>query len=130
MFESMLRQEIGFHDQDSNRPSILATQLALNAQFCKGLTSDKIGVLCQGFSGLGLGLCVSFAINWKLTLVLFIFVPIVFFSGVFTIRFTAGDVKVGGKYAVEEGGRILIETVENVRTVVSLGEIRDFILLF
>jgi hypothetical protein len=32
---------------------ILATRLATNPPFCKGLTSDKIGVLCQGFSGIG-----------------------------------------------------------------------------
>ena len=35
MFKSMVRQEIGFHDIDQNRSSILATQLATNPAYCK-----------------------------------------------------------------------------------------------
>ncbi len=49
MFESMLRQEISFHDMDQNRSSILTSQLAYNAPLLRGLTSDKLGLLCQGF---------------------------------------------------------------------------------
>ncbi len=35
MFESMLRQEVSFHDLSENRSSILLGQLAANAPFCK-----------------------------------------------------------------------------------------------
>ena len=35
MFESMLRQEVSFHDLSENRSSILLGQLASNAPFCK-----------------------------------------------------------------------------------------------
>lgn len=121
MFESMLRQEIGFHDLDKNRSSILATQLAINPPYCKGLTSDKIGTLCQGFSGVGFAIIFSLSLNIQLSLVMLLFVPVSFFSGVFAGRSSTGNVKVKGKYSIEEGGRILIESVENIRTIVSLG---------
>lgn len=117
----MIRQEIGFHDEDQNRSSILATQLQMYPPLCKGLTSDKFGVLFQGFSGIGFSTIYAFTVNWQLSLVMLIFVPITFFSGVFLGRMSAGNLKVGGKYAVEEGGRVLIEAVENIRAVVSLG---------
>lgn len=126
MFESMLRQEISFHDMDQNRSSILSSQLAANAPLCKGLTSDKLGLLCQGFSGVGLAIIVSFYLNWKLALVMLIFVPITFFSGVIAGR-SSTNTKVKGKTSIEEGGRLITETVENIRTVVSLNRENYFI---
>lgn len=121
MFESMLRQEIAFHDMDENRSSILTTQLAVNPPLCKGLTSDKIGIMCQGFSGVGFSIIIAFVYNWKLSLVMILFVPVSFFAGVFSSRVATGNIKVKGIDAIDEGGRILIESVENVKTVVSLG---------
>ncbi len=35
MFESMLRQEVAFHDLDENRSSILSTKLSTSAPLCK-----------------------------------------------------------------------------------------------
>ena len=81
MFESMLKQEIGFHDLDENRSSILTSQLATSAPFCKGLTSDKFGLLCQGFFGIGLATVLSFYLNWKMALAMLFFVPITFCTG-------------------------------------------------
>jgi ATP-binding cassette subfamily B (MDR/TAP) protein 1 len=48
MFESMLRQEVAFHDIDENRSSILATKLSASAPLCKGLTTDKLSLFAQG----------------------------------------------------------------------------------
>jgi len=130
MFKSMLRQEIGFHDQDSNRSSILVTQLATNPPFCKGLSTDKIGILSQGFSGIGFAIVIAFVINWKLSFIMLLFVPVSFFAGVWAgqsnLGISSGKAK-SGRYSIEEGGRVLIESVENIRTVVSLGLERHFI---
>ena len=126
MFKSMLRQEISFHDLEENRSSILSTLLASSAPFCRGLTSDKIGLLSQGISGLGLAIIVSFVLNWKLAFMMLIFVPISFFSGTISGRAHV-NTKVKGKFALEEGGRLTTETVENIRTVVSLCREKYFI---
>nr|QNH67869.1 ATP-binding cassette transporter subfamily B member 1-like protein X2 [Brachionus rotundiformis] len=126
MFESMMRQEIGFHDLDENRSSILATQLSTTAPFCKGLTSDKFGILSQGIAGMGFSVIFGFVINWKLTLVMLVFVPITFTSGIIVGRSSTSN-KVKGKSSNEEGGRITIETIENIKTVISLGREKHFI---
>jgi len=89
------------------------------------LTTDKIGILSQGFSGIGFAIVIAFVINWKLSFIMLLFVPISFFSGVFAGRTSFGNVKVKGRSSVEEGGRILIETIENIRTTVSLGKFKE-----
>nr|QUF59439.1 ATP-binding cassette transporter Abcb1-like1/3/4 [Brachionus angularis] len=119
MFESMLRQEVGFHDLEENRSSVLASSLSSSAPFCRGLTSDKLSLLSQGFSGVGFSIILALYLNWKLCLVMLIFVPISFLSGVLVGRSTT-NTKVKGKYSNEEGGRLTIETVDNIKTVVSL----------
>jgi ATP-binding cassette subfamily B (MDR/TAP) protein 1 len=48
MFESMLRQEVAFHDMKENQSANLATHLATSARACRGLTSDKLSLLAQG----------------------------------------------------------------------------------
>lgn len=126
MFESMMRQEIAYHDLDENRSSILATQLSTTAPFCKGLTSDKFGILSQGIAGMGFSVIFGFVINWKLTFVMLAFVPITFASGIIVGRSSTSN-KVKGKSSNEEGGRITIETIENIKTVISLGREKHFI---
>jgi hypothetical protein len=49
MFDSMLGQEISFHDLIENSSSILATKLSITASYCRGCT-DKIAFLLKGFS--------------------------------------------------------------------------------
>ena len=126
MFEAMLRQEIAFHDEPQNRSNILSTQLTTVASLCKGLTSDKIGVIANGLMGSGVSIVVSLIINWKLSLVMIIFVPITFFSGVLTGR-SVTNTKIKGNTIIDEGGRLTTDTIENIRTVVSLGRERHFI---
>ncbi len=51
MFESALRQEIAFHDQ--NNSSALTTRLATTSQFCQGLTTESLNIFTRALSGLG-----------------------------------------------------------------------------
>lgn len=126
MFESLLRQEVGFHDLEQNKSSILASQLASSTGMCKGLTSDKISLLAQGVSGIGLSIITGFVLSWQLTLVILLFVPITFISGNVMGRASTNN-KTKNKWSVEdELSRMAVETVENIRTVVSLGREQYF----
>jgi ABC-type bacteriocin/lantibiotic exporter with double-glycine peptidase domain len=120
MFESLLRQEVAFHDLEDNRPSTLTTQLATSASRCKGLTGDRYGLLAQAFGGIGFAIVFAFFLNWKLTLLMAAFVPIIFGCGVIAGRSNLSTKK-GGKYAEEEAGRLFVESIDNIKTVVSLG---------
>jgi len=82
--------------------------------------------LAQGFSGVGLAIIISFVLNWKLAFVMLIFVPLTFGCGVIAGK-TKTQVEVGGRSVEEEGGRLTTESVENIRTIVSLGRETYFI---
>ena len=129
MFEAMIRQEIGFHDLEENRSSILSTKLSTSIMTCKGLTSDKLSIFCQAISGVGFAIIYSFILNWKLAFVMLIFVPITFVAGVISGR-SSFSTKTDGRSSDEEGGRIVTETVENMKTIISLGRERHFLAEF
>jgi ATP-binding cassette subfamily B (MDR/TAP) protein 1 len=117
MFESMIRQEMAFHDQDENKSSALATRLATNVPFCKGLTSDSLNLLCQAVSSVGFSIILGLALSWKLTLVIMPFIPFSFLTGIANVN-QARDKSNEEQLA----GRLAIELIENVKTlVVSLG---------
>jgi ATP-binding cassette subfamily B (MDR/TAP) protein 1 len=126
MFESMLRQEIAFHDLDENKSSVLTSKLSTSAPLCKGLTSDKLSLLSQAFTSVGFAIIVSFILNWKLSILVIIFVPISFFTSVFVGR-SNSNTKLKATFFNAEGGRLTIETIENIRTVFSLGRELHFI---
>ena len=90
------------------------------------MTSDKLGPMFQAIGGTGIAILLSFIFSWQLCLIMLIFVPIIFGSGVFVGKATTNTL-VKGKTSNEEAGRLAIETVENIRTVVSLGRERFFI---
>ena len=120
MLTSMIRQEMAWHDQEENRSSVLATRLAVNAPLCSGITNEFLSGLCNGLGGLGVAAIISLYTCWQLALVMFCFVPISFGGGLIAGR-SSTNTNVGGKTSVEEGGRIVTECVENIKTVVSLG---------
>ena len=93
---------------------------------CKGLTTDKLSLLAQAFSGIGFGLIVAFILNWKLAFVVLCFAPIMFISGVISGSANT-NAKSNGRSAIEEGGRVATETVENIKTIISLGRETHFI---
>ena len=129
IFEALLRQEVAFHDRSENRASLLAARLCTAPPLCKGLTSDRLGLVTQGCAGCGFALCVALYINWKLALAMLAFVPLTFLLGVLAGRSSA-NTRINGRLGNEEAGRITAETVECIRTVVSLGRQAHFVAHF
>lgn len=125
MFESYLRQEIAYHDLEENKSSILATQLASSVPFVKGLTSDMLSLMCQAFSSVGFSIVVGLVLNWKLCLVIMLFIPLNFISGFINIRSRINKSSKGSNNNQltqdEQAGRLATEIVENIKTVVCLG---------
>ena len=120
MFYGMLRQEVAFHDQEENRSSVLATRLAASVPLCKGLTIDYISLISQGLSGVGVAVIVALILNWKLALVMMVFVPVSFVCGTISAR-ASMNTNMKGQSSVEEAGKLTTECVENIKTLVSLG---------
>lgn len=120
MFESMLRQEMAFHDSIKNRYNVLCTQLAVHPPLCRNMTTEKLGLMLQGIAGVGFSVAIAFVLNWKLCICVSIFVPISFISS-YIVTSTSKTRKVKGKSPIEEAGQLASVTVDNIKTVISLG---------
>uniref|UniRef100_A0A1X7TB27 ABC transmembrane type-1 domain-containing protein n=1 Tax=Amphimedon queenslandica TaxID=400682 RepID=A0A1X7TB27_AMPQE len=119
-FRAILRQEIGWFDNERNSSGILATRLAQDASRVQGATGSRLGTLIETFVGMVASIIIAFVYSWMLTLVLIGFVPVFIISGILEVKALTGHAG-DNKKALEQAGKIAVDTIENMRTVASLG---------
>ncbi|RIA99770.1 ATP-binding cassette transporter [Glomus cerebriforme] len=119
VFTHLLKQEIGFFDEDKNNTGALTSQLATDATKVEGLTGALMGNIVQSITNVVVGLTIAFSFGWKLTLVITAATPCLFAAGILQMKTLAGF---GAKTrkAYEESGQIVQQSVANMRTIASL----------
>ncbi|CAI2169154.1 2825_t:CDS:10 [Funneliformis geosporum] len=119
VFSHLLKQEIGYFDDEKNNTGTLTSRLATDATKVDGLTGALMGSIIQSVSNMVFGLAIAFAYGWKLTLVILAVTPLIFASGILQMKTHAGF---GAKTrkAYEESGQIVQQSVANMRTIASL----------
>lgn len=128
-FRAMLRQEVAFFDSPDHSVGALSTQLAAQVPLVKGLTGETTGNLLMVAASIGTGLVVAFLSCWRVALVTLAFTPGVAVGGALEMRrLTTSDAEV--KEAYQGAGAVLSETVDNIRTVTTLGVQREFLRRF
>ncbi|XP_069680452.1 multidrug resistance protein homolog 49 isoform X2 [Periplaneta americana] len=118
-FSAMLRQEVGWFDEERNRVGTLCARLSGDAASVQGATGSRIGVILQSLSTLAIGTILAFIYSWNMTLVSLISVPLVF-AGVFIESRVMHGQGLKEKTALEAATKIAIEAIVNIRTVTSL----------
>ena len=53
-------------------------------------TGESLGTVMMGLGSIGVGLVIAIVFSWKLTLVIFVFIPVVMLSGIFRIKVLTG----------------------------------------
>jgi ABC-type multidrug transport system fused ATPase/permease subunit len=119
-FRAMLRQEIGWHDDKKNSTGALTTRLANDASQVQGATGTRLGTLIETAFGLSFALLIALVYSWILTFVILAAVPILIISGLAEATILTGHTK-KNKEAIESAGKIAVDSVDNIRTVASLG---------
>lgn len=128
-FRAMLRQEVAFFDASDHSVGALSTQLAAQVPLVKGLTGETTGTLLMVAASIGTGLVIAFLSCWRVALVTLAFTPGVALGGALEMRrLTTSDAQV--KEAYQAAGAVLSETVDNIRTVTTLGVQREFLRRF
>ncbi|XP_062979770.1 ATP-dependent translocase ABCB1-like [Elgaria multicarinata webbii] len=118
-FKALLQQEIGWFDDHNNGTGVLLTRLATDTSHVKGATGSRLALLTMTTFTAVAAVVIAFAHNWQLTLLILACIP--FTAGIQAIFFKSMTGRAArDQKALEEAGRISLEAVENIRTVVSL----------
>ncbi|CAF3438593.1 unnamed protein product [Rotaria socialis] len=119
IFRTLLQQDIAYFDQAENNTGALCTRLATEASEVQGATGVRIGTMLQNISNLGVGIVLAFIYGWSLTLIMLAFVPFMILAGFLQTYLLTGFAD-KDKKALEEAGKIAVESISNIRTVAQL----------
>ncbi|XP_054129757.1 ATP-binding cassette sub-family B member 5 isoform X1 [Melozone crissalis] len=118
-FRALLRQEIGWYDDQKNAVGVLLTRLATDASQVKGATGSRLALMTMTAFTLVTAIIIAFVYSWQLTLLILACIPYIVVANAVNASSMSGHAAEDQK-ALEEAGRISTESVENIRTVASL----------
>lgn len=117
VYKSIMRQEIAWFDDDSNRPGVLSSRLASDSEDIRHMAIDGIGMKVEVAVMLTAALAVAFYSGWQLTLVTLGIAPL------FSIALAVSNINSTGgaaarmKSATETANSYAIEIVGKSRFV-------------
>ncbi|MBR4260758.1 MAG: ATP-binding cassette domain-containing protein, partial [Clostridia bacterium] len=118
ILKKYLQFHISFYDITKNSPGSLLTRLSIDTMQLNNLVFSVVGSTVQVSVTFVLGLILGCLYEWRLTLIMFVFVPFIAVAIILRRSINSGSGKRGVKANVEAGG-ILSECVTNTKTIYS-----------
>lgn len=118
LFRSILRQEPGWFDLEENSTGGLVSRLSTDSAAFRSVLGDRYSVLLMGLGSAGVGLGISFALDWRLTFVAVAVTPFTLGANYLNLLVNVGPGLDNGAYARASG--IAAGAVSNIRTVATL----------
>ncbi|TKY64230.1 ABC transporter B family member 19 [Spatholobus suberectus] len=115
LFQSILKQEPGWFDFEENSTGVLVSRLSLDCVSFRSVLGDRFSVLLMGLSSAAVGLGVSFAFSWRLTLVAAAVTPLTLGASYISLIINIGPQVDNDSYA--KASNIASGAVSNIRTV-------------
>ena len=75
LFQKYLQLEMGFFDDPKRSTGVLTSRLSSDASKINGLVGGQCSILMQSLGAMGVGLGIAFWYEWRLTLIIFAFMP-------------------------------------------------------
>ncbi|GBG24499.1 ABC transporter B family member 3 [Hondaea fermentalgiana] len=116
LFESMLKQDIGFFDAKKNSVGALAARLSTDAALVKASLADRAALTVQNLVTIALTFALAFSYTWRLTLVLLALFPLLVIGGGLQFAVMTTFAK-QDEAALAEAGQVLQESISGIRTV-------------
>ena len=113
-----LQLHMSFYDITKNSPGSLLTRLSIDTMQLNNLVMSVVGSSVQCSATLVLGMILGCIYEYRLTLIMFCFVPFIALAVIIRRGLNKGSGKLGVKANVEAGG-ILSECVTNTKTIYS-----------
>ncbi len=118
-FRTMLKQEIGYFDEDENNTGALTRRLAEDARLVPLIGFQMYGTMLQVFSSVVAGLVIGFYYSWQMTLVLLGTIPLVGLSGLAEFQ-TLQGFGLKSKKAYEKASQVANDAISGIRTIAGL----------
>ena len=118
ILKKYLQLHMSFYDITKNSPGALLTRLSIDTMQLNNLVFSTVGSTVQVGITFVVGLIMGCVYEWRLTLIMFAFVPFIAVAIIIRRSINSGSGKRGVKANVEAGG-ILSECVTNTKTIYS-----------
>ncbi|KAJ4707471.1 ABC transporter B family protein [Melia azedarach] len=129
MLAAILRNEVGWFDEEEHNSSLVAARLATDAADVKAAIADRISVILQNMTSLLTSFIVAFIVEWRVSLLILGTYPLLVlanFAQQLSLKGFAGDTaKAHAKTSMIAG-----EGVSNIRTVAAFNAQNKILSLF
>ncbi|KAJ8750357.1 hypothetical protein K2173_014272 [Erythroxylum novogranatense] len=129
MLAAILRNEVGWFDEEEHNSSLIAARLATDAADVKSAIAERISVILQNMTSLLISFIVAFIVEWRVSLLILATFPLLVlanFAQQLSLKGFAGDTaKAHAKTSMIAG-----EGVSNIRTVAAFNAQGKILSLF
>ncbi|CAL9113549.1 unnamed protein product [Musa textilis] len=118
MFSAMLRNEVGWFDEEENSADTLSMRLANDATFVRAAFSNRLSIFIQDTSAVVVAILIGMLLEWRVALVALATLPILTVSAVAQKKWLAGFSR-GIQEMHRKASLVLEDAVRNIYTVVA-----------
>ncbi|KAI5659872.1 hypothetical protein M9H77_28665 [Catharanthus roseus] len=118
MFSAMLRNEVGWFDEEENSADNLSMRLANDATFVRAAFSNRLSIFIQDFAAVLVAVLIGMLLQWRLALVALATLPVLMVSAIAQKLWLAGFSK-GIQEMHRKASLVLEDAVRNIYTVVA-----------
>lgn len=118
MFSAMLRNEVGWFDEEENSADTLSMRLANDATFVRAAFSNRLSIFIQDSAAVIVAVLIGMLLQWRLALVALATLPILTISAIAQKFWLAGFSR-GIQEMHRKASLVLEDAVRNIYTVVA-----------
>ncbi|XP_010260045.1 PREDICTED: ABC transporter B family member 20 [Nelumbo nucifera] len=118
MFSAMLRNEVGWFDDEENNADTLSMRLANDATFVRAVFSNRLSIFIQDTTAVVVAVLIGMLLQWRLALVALATLPILTVSAIAQKLWLAGFSR-GIQEMHRKASLVLEDAVRNIYTVVA-----------
>ncbi|XVF75396.1 hypothetical protein PTKIN_Ptkin13bG0184800 [Pterospermum kingtungense] len=118
MFSAMLRNEVGWFDEEDNSADTLSMRLANDATFVRAAFSNRLSIFIQDSAAVIVAIIIGMLLHWRLALVAIATLPVLTISAIAQKLWLAGFSR-GIQEMHRKASLVLEDAVRNIYTVVA-----------